>query len=188
MIIAPSANLRSTDEDKKMLAFFDLLVERSSWFSSGEEESASDLDTEEERLLADEYDVSSSSSVVSFDVDDSFEIDSVSTPSSSSSSSLSSSSSSSTSSEEEPVPGPSGLNKFADSTKLELPSEFHTSRQQVRLRFRGRRISTTSDDDDTSLNTQQSTSNQNRVAFRSFSGPRRKQFRRRTTSSTSSSS
>lgn len=119
MIIAPSPNVRlSTEEDKKMLAFFDLLVERAAWVSSGDD--SDDEEAEFEFEMASSAS-SSSSEIRSPDSDDSFQIETLSTPSSSSSSESSDS--------DEPLPGPSGLNFAGDQSpeeepKLDLPAAF----------------------------------------------------------------
>ena len=175
MIIAPSPNFRSTEEDKKMLAFFDLLVERSSWISSNDEET-SDSDEEDDDRDESEYSSTSRSTSLasSSQNEESFEIDSVSTPSSSS--------------DDEPVAGPSGLSLRSrageeEPAKLELPAEFY--RQRVPLRFRT--ASTTSMSSDESEQATQLT--QGPVAFRPLPGPiKTRQFRRRTSTTSSSSS
>jgi hypothetical protein len=180
MILAPSPNFRTTDEDKKMLAFFDLLVERSSWISSGEEETtdSEDEDDEDDEDDSDdggdddnEYSTSHSSSPASSENEESFEIDSVSTPSSSSSEA------------EEPVAGPSGIqfNNLDESSKLELPSQFYTRCFPVKLTLK----TSSSEDDDVERPTQER--DQDPIVFRSLTENRKRQFRRRTNSSSSSS-
>jgi hypothetical protein len=179
MILAPSPNFRTTDEDKKMLAFFDLLVERSSWISSGEEETtdSEDEDDEDDEDDSDdggddhEYSTSQSSSPASSENEESFEIDSVSTPSSSSSEA------------EEPVAGPSGIqfNNLDESSKLELPSQFYTRCFPVKLTLK----TSSSEDDDVERPTQER--DQDPIVFRSLTENRKRQFRRRTNSSSSSS-
>ncbi|KZS20357.1 Serine/threonine-protein phosphatase [Daphnia magna] len=175
MIIAPSPNFRTTDEDKKMLAFFDLLVDRSSWISSGEDETSDspeddDIDDDDDQ----EYSTSHSSSLASSENEESFEINSLSTPSTSSSD------------DEEPVAGPSGTRvnsrSESESLKLELPLEFNV-RRRVPLRLS--ELTSSSDNDETYSPVEKR--NQDPVVFRS-SYSRNRQFRQRISSSSSSSS
>ena len=177
MILAPSPNFRTTDEDKKMLAFFDLLVERSSWISSEEEEETSNLEDEEDEDENDDDDDDneySTSHSTGSENEESFEIDSVSTPSSSSTDT------------EEPVAGPSGIqsNNLDETPKLDLPSQFY---RRFPLRIT---LETSSPEDDGNVESLSSTQDKNQepVVFRSLPETRKRQFRRRTNSSTSSSS
>ena len=182
MILAPSPNFRTTDEDKKMLAFFDLLVERSSWISSGEEETTDSEDDDDEGDEDDhddddnEYSTSHSSSLANSENEESFEIDSVSTPSSSSSDA------------EDPIAGPSGIqfNNLDESSKLELPSQFY-ARQRFPLKITLKTSSSEDDDENVEIPLSTQERNQDPVVFRSLPENRKRQFRRRTNSNSSSS-
>lgn len=177
MIIAPTSNTRlSTEEDKKMLAFFDLLVERSTLMSSGDE-------TDEEEEF--DFDITSSRSSSDPESEgseeESFHIETLSTPTS-----TSSPSSESSDSEDEPVAGPSGLNlangSDQEQQKLELPAAFLAGRRSRAF------SSSESDTEFLARSFPETEESEVRVPFRRVAKKVKRELRTRTTSSSSSSS
>lgn len=170
-----------------MLAFFDLLVERSAVLSSDDEDEFSDesdyqysddseLDEESENNTSRSRSQSNSDDD---EVDDSFEIDSLSTPSSSPSS---------VDTEEEPIAGPSGLGRNSSTEdeplRLELPFGLFAQQRSILRRCPGQFSS--SEDEDT-IGTANSEVEHTPVNFRPVSNRTKRQFRRRTSSTSSSS-